>query len=191
MTVANKKFKELLAQLENQVVSESKPEPAAGKASAIGVKKSPTLSAEIVEQIFGQGLPKDFPKDVSMAKKVATHPNPQLVKAKVKQENAANMVLMPISKVEDWLVQVYPDDDCVLHFQAKSSAQAQTYTRWYKIVDAELYKQITAIYLKADAYKRPSFYGSDKQYLVCSRVDDKTVAIPGYGNMELPELFAK
>lgn len=87
----------------------------------------------------------------------------------------------------DWMVQCVPDDAGVIHFQAKVSNLVPYYMKWYEKVTPELYEQVQIAY--AGSNKRGSFYGSSKQYMICKRVSDTEVEVPGVGKFEVPELF--
>ncbi len=108
---------------------------------------------------------------------------------KIKSGNSLAKITMPMVPIEKWLVQVYPDDAGHVHFQAKSQEGAFAYTRWYLKTTEEVYNAIKAAY-ESSSDRRKSFYAeSSKQYMPCVRTGATTVDVPGYGPVEVPELF--
>lgn len=118
---------------------------------------------------------------------------PHLSFQSITSANAQALIVMPSAKPEDWLVQVFPDVDGYIHFQAKSGTHTPggAYTRWYVQASSKaVYDSIAAAYGAEGATQRKSFFvDSEKPYLVCKRVNEVTVDIPGYGEFQVPELF--
>ena len=107
----------------------------------------------------------------------------------IASQNSSAVTFMPQVKIEDWLVNVYPESSNVIHFQAKASSTVQAYTKWYVVADPEKWKQVKAAY-DAGTNRRNSFWqDSSKQYLVAKRIAEDVVDIPGYGPISVPELF--
>lgn len=185
--MANKKFEELMKQLEEEMAKAPKPQPKAPKAP-VQEKVKPGLVLKGPVTL----VPKPGPTAAgpSMAKQFAA--NPKAAEPKITEVNAAAIALMtggvdvPYDK---WLVQVYPDESHVIHFQAKLGS-SQYYVRWYEVVSPEKWKELSDVYHSSSAsLMRGSFYGSGKKYLICSRIGDSLVDIPGFGTMEVPGLF--
>ena len=169
------KFKELMEQFE---------------AAGVELKKEVSAQKEMVPSTFitalGETVDADGKKK-SLSQVVSENPSEL---EKVKEINAASKIIMPPVPFEEWLVQVYPDDGQVLHFQAKSAEYVPYYQRWYEKVDGDVYDAVKAVYDAAQPSQfRFSMYGSSKQYLICKRMGNTTVEVPGYGEFDLPDLF--
>lgn len=187
--MANDKFKELMEQIEKAKADhkELAPQTASQPQYKVGGLKT------IMEQAMGEIL-KDIEPQKSAAMKVAS--NPKKYSNSMLNENIAAISLMtPAKSDNEWLVQVYPDDAGMLHFQAKTSGYNPhgAYTKWYQKFDSEVYKAVQEVYnlhMKDDPhYSRNSFYyGSKKKYLICQK-QGMNADIPGYGVLYVPALF--
>jgi len=108
---------------------------------------------------------------------------------KIKKGNQAASVVMPPAPIEQWLVQVYPDDAGMLHFQAKSQEGIEPYVRQYIHVSDDVYAEVKAAYDLSNK-RRKSFYSdSSKPYMPCTRSGQDEVNIPGYGIITVEALF--